>query len=251
MKSIELIFKMGGFGHGRDQCAAALFAMCRHSAQRRAVRHDRTGCQPDAAVEHRGFPGYSHLPALSGLHRTDRFREQQRSGDRAGQDGQPESRSRRFPRSERQRAEVRPVVTLQPSATGGTSACRAVAEILDSFSAFSLVLAPGAPAAVSPGQSEFRLQGVAWGQALRLNVVASPPKFLRRTVELRGRAGQPGGSCAQGRESQRRTGRPSGRCGKQPGTGVRAARRVAPGDLDGARRGGIYVCDDSGSLRRV
>jgi hypothetical protein len=71
------------------------------------------------------------------------------------------------------RAEVRPVVTLLQSPAGGASTCLANAEILDSFSSFSLVLAPGATA--YPPQPIFPLQGVAWGQVLRLNVVAYPP----------------------------------------------------------------------------
>ena len=71
------------------------------------------------------------------------------------------------------RAEVRPVVTMLPAPGGGTPACLANAEILDSFSGFSLVLAPGA-IAYPPGPV-FPLQGVAWGQVLRLNLVAWPP----------------------------------------------------------------------------
>src|ERR1017187_8520741 len=71
------------------------------------------------------------------------------------------------------RAEVRPVVTLNPL-VGGASACLANAEILDSFSGFSLVLAPGATVTVNPTPI-FPLQGVAWGQVLRLNLVAFVP----------------------------------------------------------------------------
>jgi hypothetical protein len=71
------------------------------------------------------------------------------------------------------RAEVRPVVTLNPL-VGGASACLANAEILDSFSGFSLVLAPGATVTVVP-EPIFPLQGVAWGQVLRLNLVAVNP----------------------------------------------------------------------------
>jgi len=40
--------------------------------------------------------------------------------------------------------ELRPAVTLSSAPGGGTSPCLANAEILDSFSGFSLVLAPGA-----------------------------------------------------------------------------------------------------------
>ena len=74
------------------------------------------------------------------------------------------------------RAEVRPVVTLYPPnpLVGGASACLANAEILDSFSGFSLVLAPGAKVTVNPAPI-FPLQGVAWGQVLRLNLVAVNP----------------------------------------------------------------------------
>src|ERR1019366_2847628 len=71
------------------------------------------------------------------------------------------------------RAGVRPVVTLNPL-VGGASACLANAEILDSFSGFSLVLAPGATVTVVP-EPIFPLQGVAWGQVLRLNLVAVNP----------------------------------------------------------------------------
>jgi hypothetical protein len=76
------------------------------------------------------------------------------------------------------RAEVRPVVTVLQSAIGGASACLANAEILDSFSGFSLVLAPGATVTVVPDPI-FPLQGVAWGQVLRLNLVAVNPEPLR------------------------------------------------------------------------
>jgi hypothetical protein len=58
------------------------------------------------------------------------------------------------------RAEVLPVVTMLPAPGGGTPACLANAEILDSFSGFSLVLAPGATA--YPPIPIFPLQGVAW-----------------------------------------------------------------------------------------
>jgi hypothetical protein len=71
------------------------------------------------------------------------------------------------------RMEVRPVVTMLPSPGGGAPACLASAEIVDSFSGFSLVLAPGVIA--WPPDPVFGLQGVAWGQVLRLNVVAWPP----------------------------------------------------------------------------
>jgi hypothetical protein len=71
------------------------------------------------------------------------------------------------------RAEMLPVVTMLPAPGGGTPACLANAEILDSFSGFSLVLAPGATA--YPPDPIFPLQGVAWGQVLRLNLVAYPP----------------------------------------------------------------------------
>lgn len=71
------------------------------------------------------------------------------------------------------RAEVLPVVTLLQSPGGGASACLANSEILDSLSGFSLVLAPGAIA--YPPHPIFPLQGVAWGQVLRLNVAAFNP----------------------------------------------------------------------------
>jgi hypothetical protein len=81
------------------------------------------------------------------------------------------------------RAEVRPVVTLFPPqpVVGGASACLANAEILDSFSGFSLVLAPGATVTVNPTPI-FPLQGVAWGQVLRLNLVAYPPHPITPSV---------------------------------------------------------------------
>ena len=74
------------------------------------------------------------------------------------------------------RAEVRPVVTMLPSPGGGTPACLANAEILDTFSGFSLVLVPGAIA--WPSDPIFGLMGLAWGQVLRLNIVAFPPNPL-------------------------------------------------------------------------
>ena len=78
------------------------------------------------------------------------------------------------------RAEVRPVVTLHSAnpVVGGASACLANAEILDSFSGFSLVLAPGATVTANPAPI-FPLQGVAWGQVLRLNLVAFVPQPVR------------------------------------------------------------------------
>ncbi len=76
-----------------------------------------------------------------------------------------------------ERIEVLPVVTLLPSPGGGAPSCLANAEIVDTFSGFSLVLAPGAIA--WPPLPSFPLQGVAWGQVLRLNVVAWPPEPVR------------------------------------------------------------------------
>src|ERR1035437_10357448 len=78
------------------------------------------------------------------------------------------------------RAEVRPVGRRHPPnpVVGGASACLANAEILDSFSGFSLVLAPGATVTVVP-DPVFPLQGVAWGQVLRLNLVAVVPEPIR------------------------------------------------------------------------
>ena len=78
------------------------------------------------------------------------------------------------------RMEVRPVVTMLPSPGGGTSACLANAEIVDSFSGFSLVLAPGALA--FPPDPIFGLQGVSWGQVLRLNIVEWPPSPVRGVI---------------------------------------------------------------------
>jgi hypothetical protein len=72
------------------------------------------------------------------------------------------------------REEVRPAVTLLQSPGGGTPSCLANAEILDSFSGFSLVLAPGSFVTAVPDPI-FPLQGVAWGQVLRLNLVAHNP----------------------------------------------------------------------------
>src|ERR1035437_2906111 len=79
------------------------------------------------------------------------------------------------------RAEVRPVVPRAKPLVGGASACLANAEILDSFSGFSLVLAPGATVTVNPIPI-FPLQGVAWGQVLRLNLVAWPPTPITPSV---------------------------------------------------------------------
>jgi hypothetical protein len=69
--------------------------------------------------------------------------------------------------------EVRPVVTIASPLAGGPWACLANAEIVDSFSGFSLGLIPGVTA--YPPDPVFGLQGVAWGQVLRLNLVAWPP----------------------------------------------------------------------------
>jgi hypothetical protein len=71
------------------------------------------------------------------------------------------------------RVEVLPVVTIVPAPGGGIPACLASAEIVDRFSGFSLALAPGIVA--WPPTPVFPLQGVAWGQVLRLNIVAWPP----------------------------------------------------------------------------
>jgi len=71
------------------------------------------------------------------------------------------------------RVEVRPVVTMLPSSGGGTPACIANAEILDTLSGFTLVLAPGTT--TWPPDPIFGLEAVAWGQVLRLNVVVYPP----------------------------------------------------------------------------
>ena len=60
------------------------------------------------------------------------------------------------------RAEVRPVVTLLQSPAGGASTCLVNAEILDSFSGFSLVLAPGATG--WPPVPTFPLQGSPGGR---------------------------------------------------------------------------------------
>jgi hypothetical protein len=62
---------------------------------------------------------------------------------------------------------------MLPSPGGGTPACMANVEILDSLSGFSLVLAPGT--ITYPPEPIFGLEAVAWGQVLRLNVVAYPP----------------------------------------------------------------------------
>jgi len=70
-----------------------------------------------------------------------------------------------------QRVEVRPVIVVQPSPVGAaTSFCQGLVEILDGVSGFSLVLVPGK---IPPaGSLEFGLQGVAFAQVVRLNVVA-------------------------------------------------------------------------------
>jgi hypothetical protein len=72
------------------------------------------------------------------------------------------------------REEVRPAVTLLQSPGGRTPSCLANAEILDSFSGFSLVLANGSFVTANP-EPFFPLLGAAWGQVLRLNLVAWPP----------------------------------------------------------------------------
>jgi hypothetical protein len=71
-----------------------------------------------------------------------------------------------------QRVEVHPVVVVVQPLTPGVapSACRALVEILDSFSGFSLLLAPGR--AVPSGAADFGLQGVAFAQVVRLNILA-------------------------------------------------------------------------------
>ena len=88
-----------------------------------------------------------------------------------------------------QRAELRPVVTVLEPPAGGSSACLANAEILDNFSAFSLVLAPGITAC--PPTPIFGLQGVAWGQVLRLNVVAVPPNACVAQLSFVDKFGNP------------------------------------------------------------
>ena len=92
------------------------------------------------------------------------------------------------------RAEVRPVVTLSPPnpLVGGASACLANAEILDSFSGFSLVLAPGATVTANP-EPVFPLQGVAWGQVLRLNLVAVNPGPCIAHLSFVDKLGNPAG----------------------------------------------------------
>jgi hypothetical protein len=89
------------------------------------------------------------------------------------------------------RAEVRPVVTLSPPnpLVGGASACLANAEILDSFSGFSLVLAPGATVTFVP-EPFFPLQGVALGagaapESRRMATQLNRSRLLQRAVELR------------------------------------------------------------------
>jgi hypothetical protein len=71
--------------------------------------------------------------------------------------------------------EVMPIVTPVPMTAGGTSACQAIAEIFDTVSGFSLVVAHP-PSPIFPPTPVFGLQGVAWGQVMRLNVVAHPPQ---------------------------------------------------------------------------
>jgi hypothetical protein len=90
-----------------------------------------------------------------------------------------------------QRAEVRPLVTHLPSPAGGASACLANAEILDNASGFSLVAATGLTA--FPPDPIFGLQGVAWGQVLRLNVVALAPNPCIAQLSFADRSGNPVG----------------------------------------------------------
>jgi len=90
-----------------------------------------------------------------------------------------------------QRTEVRPVVTVLEPPAGGASACLANAEIRDTFSGFSLVVARGITA--FPPDPIFGLQGVAWGQVLRLNVVAFPPSPCVAQLSFVDRSGNQAG----------------------------------------------------------
>jgi hypothetical protein len=89
------------------------------------------------------------------------------------------------------RDEMRPVVTLLESPAGGPSACLAQTEILDNASGFSLVVARGI--AAFPPDPIFGLQGVAWGQVLRLNVTAFPPSPCVAQLSFVDRSGNPVG----------------------------------------------------------
>jgi hypothetical protein len=94
------------------------------------------------------------------------------------------------------REEVLPVVTMLAAPGGGTPGCLANAEILDSFSGFSLVLATGA-ITFNPSPF-FGLQGVAWGQVLRLNVAAHNPEpiapaFCSAQLSFVDKSGNPAG----------------------------------------------------------
>ncbi len=124
------------------------------------------------------------------------------------------------------RAEVLPVVTMLPSAGGGTPACLASAEILDSFSGFSLVLAPGVIA--WPPEPVFSATGsrLGAGAAAEYHRLAAQPdrtRLLRRAVELRRQIRRPGGTRAQGGESEPGACGLPGCRGREPGGAVRAA----------------------------
>ena len=91
-----------------------------------------------------------------------------------------------------QRVEAHPVVVVQPSPAGApASSCRALVEILDSVSGFSLVLVPGK--AVPSGPLDFGLQGVAFTQVVRLNIVAAPGDPCRAVLGFRDPNGVPAG----------------------------------------------------------
>jgi hypothetical protein len=91
-----------------------------------------------------------------------------------------------------QRVEVHPVIVAQPSPGGvATSSCRGLVEILDSVSGFSLVLVPGK--AAPSGPLDFGLQGVAFEQVVRLNIVAVPGDPCQAVLGFRDRNGVPAG----------------------------------------------------------
>src|SRR5262249_38682320 len=65
-----------------------------------------------------------------------------------------------------QRVEAHPVVVVQPSPAGApASSCRALVEILDSVSGFSLVLVPGKAVTLRPARLRVARSGVYAGSA--------------------------------------------------------------------------------------
>lgn len=81
-----------------------------------------------------------------------------------------------------ERVEVRPVVTL-----GSSSACQATAELFDNASGFSLLALQ--PASQPLSNPFFGLAGIAFGQVLRINVLAFPTGPCRAQLSFVDRNG--------------------------------------------------------------